>query len=427
MKEKLKSLTAVFYTPVLIYFVLFVVISLVAIAAATPLAHIQYPGQNFIMRQTIFFIVGLVATFLVMLIGMKWLRFLRWPLYIVSTILLLVIFFYGDNSLDNCISRPDMLIPCLNGATRWINLGAFQLQPSEFLRIALILVTADVIQRHNEKYLHKQRTHLTDLWLIIKAIAVAVLPTLLIFQQRDTGITILILITTAFMLVTAGIKWTYIVVVGGGALFIATTFITLVRYNPDFLLSFDFIEAYQLDRFVGWFDPFSELNHRGMQLGRGLLGMGTGGITGHGFRSFAIFFPEAHTDFIFAVIGMDFGMIGSMFVIIVSLLFNFSVLNTAVLNRDHFNSHVCVGIFASLMAQQFWNIGMVLGILPISGVTLPFISHGGSSILASMIMLGLALASHIEGLTIKRNTTIFREDVIYFEEKDTKYSKMGKN
>lgn len=418
MREKLKSLTAVFYTPILIYFVLFVVISLVAIAAATPLAHVQYPGQNFIMRQVIFFGVGLVAAFVVMLIGMKWLRILRWPLYMICVALLFLIFFYGDNSIDNCISRPDMLIPCINGATRWINLGPFQLQPSEFLRIALILVTADVIQRHNEKTAHDQRTHFTDLWLIIKAIAVAVLPTALIFQQRDTGITVLILLTTAFMLVTAGIKWSYIIIVGGGAIFGTITFITLARYNPDVILNTGLVDPYMLDRFIGWFDPFAELYHRGRQLGMGLLGMGTGGITGHGFRSFAIFFPEAHTDFIFAVIGMDFGMIGSMFVITVSLLFNFSVLNTAVLNRDHYNSHVCVGIFASLMTQQFWNIGMVLGILPISGVTLPFISHGGSSVLASMIMLGLVLSSHVEGLTIKRNTTVFREAVVYYEESD---------
>jgi len=417
MKEKLKSLTAVFYTPILIYFVLFVVISLVAIAAATPLAQIQYPDDNFIMRQMFFFAVGLVAAFFVMLIGMKWLRVLRWPLYLICVALLFVIFFVGDNSLEGCTFHRDMLIPCINGATRWINLGFINLQPSEFLRIALILVTADVIQRHNEKILHDRRTHFTDLWLILKALMVAILPSALIFQQRDTGITILILLTTAFMLVTAGIKWSYIIIVGGGAIFGAITFITLVRYNPDVLLGTSLVKDYMLNRFTGWFDPFSLIQHEGMQLSRGLLGMGTSGIFGHGFRSSAIFFPEAHTDFIFAVIGMDFGMIGSMFVILVSLLFNFSVLNTAVLNRDHFNSHVCVGIFASLMTQQFWNIGMVLGILPITGVTLPFVSHGGSSVLASMIMLGLVLSSHIEGLTIKRNTTVFREDIVYYEEK----------
>ena len=417
MKEKLKSLTAVFYTPILIYFVLFVVISLVAIAASAPLTQVQYPGDNFVMRQAVFFTIGLVATVLVVFIGMKWLRFFRWVLYLICVILLFIIFFYGDNSHANCVSRPDMLIPCINGATRWVNLGFINLQPSEFLRIALILVTADVIQRHNEKVTHELRTHFTDLWLIIKAIAVAILPSALIFQQRDTGITVLILLTTAFMLITAGIKWSYIIIVGGGTLFVTTTFITLVRYNPDVLLNTGLVEDYMLLRFTGWFDPFSLLQHEGRQLGMGLLGMGTGGITGHGFRSFASFFPEAHTDFIFAVIGMDFGMIGSMFVITVSLFFNFSVLNTAVLNRDHYNSHVCVGIFASLMTQQFWNIGMVLGILPISGVTLPFISHGGSSVLASMIMLGLVLSSHIEGLTIKRNTTVFREDIVYLEEK----------
>lgn len=414
MKEKLKSLTSVFYTPILIYFVFFVIISLVAIATATPVAHLQYSG-NFVARQLIFFSVGIFVAFIVMLFGMKWIRFLRWILYLAFFGLLILIFMLGE--LEPC-HYEGLLVPCLNGANRWINLPGFQIQPSEFMRIALILVIADVIQRHNEKFLHENRTFKSDLWLIIKSLVVIVAPLFLIFEQPDSGITILILVTTAFMLVTAGIKWTYILVVGGGAIFVASTFLTLVRYNPETLTNTGFIEQYQIDRFDGWIDPFGTIGHQGRHLSYGLIAMGSGGILGNGFQSNAVFFPEAHTDFIFATIGMDFGMVGSAIVIGISLLFNFSVLNVAVLNRDHYNSHVCVGIFASLMAQQFWNVGMILGILPITGVTLPFISHGGSSVLASMIMLGLVLASHVEGLTITRNTTIYREDISYLEEKE---------
>jgi len=414
MKEKLKSLTAVFYTPILIYFVLFVAISLIAISSATPLAHVQYTG-NFVTRQIAFFGVGIVVVILVMFFELKRMRFLRWVLYLSFMGLLLLIAFEGE--IDPC-QREGLLIPCINGATRWIDLGFTNLQPSEFMRIAIILVTADIIQRHNEKYSLTKRTFKADFWLIVKTLLVIIAPAALIYGQPDTGITILILVTTAFMLITAGIKWTYILVVLGSVIFITSAFLTLVRYNPEVLTSTIFFEQYQLDRFNGWFDPFGSISGDGRHLAYGLLGMASGGIFGNGYRSHAEFFPEAHTDFIFAVIGMDFGMVGSTIVITLSLLFNFSILNIAVLNRDHYNSHVCVGVFASLMAQQFWNIGMILGILPITGVTLPFISHGGSSVLASMIMLGLILSSHVEGLTIKRNTTIYREDISYLDEKE---------
>ena len=414
MKEKLKSLTAVFYTPILIYFVFFIAISLAAIASATPLAHVQYTG-NFVARQIAFFGIGIVVVFLVMFFELKHMRFLRWFLYFMFLGLLVAIFIIGEN--DPCHSEG-LLIPCRNGATRWIDLGFTNLQPSEFVRIAIILVTADIIQKHNEKYSLDKRTFKSDFWLIVKSLLIIIAPAVLIYEQPDTGITILVLVTTAFMLITAGIKWTYILAVLSGAIFVASTFLTLVRYNPEILTNTRFIDHYQIARFDGWFDPFGSISGDGRHLAYGLMGMGSGGIFGNGFRSHTEFFPEAHTDFIFAVIGMDFGMVGSTVVITLSLLFNFSILNIAVLNRDHYNSHVCVGIFASLMAQQFWNIGMVLGILPITGVTLPFISHGGSSVLASMIMLGLILSSHVEGLTIKRNTTVYREDIIYIDEKE---------
>ena len=419
MKEKLKSLTAVFYTPILIYFIFFVIISLVAIASATPLARVQYTG-NFVLRQIIFFGAGIVVAFFVMLFELKRLRYLRWILYGLCFILLLVIFIVGE-TYPSCVSMG--LIPCINGATRWINLPGFQIQPSEFMRIALILVVADVIQKHNEKFLHESRTFKSDLWLIIKAFLVILAPTALIYTQPDTGITILVFITTIIMLITAGIKWTYILGAGAIAAVITVTFLSLIINEPEVLFNVRLFDRqiffpHQFNRIYGWIDPFQSISGIGRQLSYGLMAMASGGIFGNGFQSFTLFFPEPHTDFIFAVIGMDFGMIGSMVVIGVSLLFNFSILNIAILNRDHYNGHVCVGIFASLMTQQFWNIGMTLGILPITGVTLPFISHGGSSVLASMVMLGLVLSSHVEGLTIKRNTTVYREGVSYLEEKE---------
>ena len=408
MKEKLSKFSAILYTPTLIYFTLFVVISLIAIASATPVARVQYRDGNFVLRQLIFFGVGAVAMISVLFFGVKRLRFIRWIIYLIFLALLGIIFYFN--------SPPDYgpeWIRHINGATRWIDLEFILLQPSEFMRIALILVIADVIQKHNEKTPHENRTLKSDFWLIIKALAIAIVPSFLIYDQPDSGITILILITIAFMLLASGIKWIYIVVVAGVAVSFTYTFLILARYYPDVLINTGIIQDYQLDRFNGWFDPFGTISGDGRHLALGLIGMGSGGIFGNGFQSSTIFFPEAHTDYIFAVIGMDFGMIGGVIVIGASLLFNFAILNTAVLNRGHYNSHVCVGIFTSLMSQQFWNIGMTLGIIPISGVTLPFISHGGSSVLACMIMLGIILSSHVEGRELNHSETTFREDIVY--------------
>ena len=413
MKDYLNKFRALLYTPILIYVFLLIGVSLIAIYSSMPLALFQYPDSgNFVIRQLLFFGVGAVALICILFFGMEKIRLLRWWIYGFFMLLLLLLF-------------ADRLIPGIsfswvqeiNGATRWIDLGLLSLQPSEFMRIALILVIADVIQKHNDRYPAPLKTSGADFKLILKTLALIALPAALIFFQPDSGITILILVTTAVMLLAAGIKWRYIITVAAIAFVVISIFITTVTQYPDFLINTLGIEAYQISRFNGWFDPFASISGDGRQLAHGLIGMGTGGLFGHGIRSGVVFFPEAHTDFIFSVIGKDFGLIGAMAVVTLYALFNFEILNTAALNRNHYNGSVCAGIFASLMAQQFWNIGMTIGILPISGVTLPFISHGGSSVLASMILLGLILSSYVEGAKIKRFEANYQEHVLYLKTK----------
>ena len=150
---------------------------------------------------------------------------------------------------------------------------------------------------------------------------------------------------------------------------------------------------------------------------QGLLAIGSGNLIGNGFQSAHIYFPEAHTDFIFAVIGMDFGLIGTLITITLCGLFDYEILNTATLNRGHYNSYVCIGIFGMLFFQQIQNIVMTLGLLPITGITLPFISYGGSSSLSYMILFGIVLASYIEGIKIKHNEVDYHERTLYLKTK----------
>ena len=408
MKEYLSKFKDVFYTPKLIYFFLLVAISLLSIALSVPIIIRQNHTAAVVARQVVFFVAGGVVMVGVLFLEMKRLRFLSWTLYAICFLALLPLFAEGHIPGVSFSWVPDV-----NGATRWLQFPGipFQLQPSEFMRIAIILVLGDVIQRHNEKYPHRTRTSKTDFFLILKSLATIVLPSILIYMQPDSGITLLILLTTAIMLLASGIKWRYILAVGGLGFVVVYLFITLVSTYPEFLIDTIGIKAYQISRFDGWFDPFGTISGYGRQLAMGLLALGSGGLFGNGFQSGIVYFPEAHTDFIFAVIGKDFGLLGSLTVIIVYILFNFEILNTATSNRGHYNSHVCVGIFASLMAQQLWNIGMTIGLLPISGVTLPFISHGGSSVLASMIMLGIVLSSYIEGKTLKHKDATYQEGI----------------
>ena len=310
------------------------------------------------------------------------------------------------------------LVKELNGAASWYELpGIGTIQPSEFMKIGLVLVVADIIQSHNERYPHLNRTFRTDFIMLLKIMAAVLPPALLIFIQPDSGITMIILFFIAIMIFASGIQWRYIVTVGGIAALVIVGFILLVGVFPEFLINVLKVQPYKLSRFYGWFDPFGTTSGDGYQLSLGLLAIGSGNLIGNGFQSSTIYFPEAHTDFIFAVIGMDFGLIGTLITVTLCGLFDYEILNTATLNRGYYNSYVCTGVFGMLFFQQIQNIGMTIGLLPITGVTLPFVSYGGSSSLSYMILFGLVLASYIEGIKIKHNEVDYHERTLYLKTK----------
>jgi len=412
MKDYLTKFSVLLYTPILIYVFFLVGFSLVAIYSSYPLSQEQYPiGNNFVTRQLLFFGIGTVMLIIVLLLGLERMRLLRWWIYGGVMVLLLGIFIHTHTS----ISIP--FVFGTKGATRWYRIGPLSLQPSEFMRIALILVISDLIQTHNRMYSQLKGKIKSDFMLIIKVLIVILPPAILIYLQPDSGITLLILVTTAIMLLIGGIQWRYVIIIGGLAVIIITLFVVTASRYPEFLTNTLGIAPYRISRFSGWFDPFGTISGEGNQLARGMVAIGSGGLLGNGFQSRVIYFPEAHTDFIFAVIGKDFGLMGTLAVIVLYGLFDFEVLNTSILNENPYNRLVSSGIFASLMAQQFWNIGMCLGLLPISGLTLPFISHGGSSVLASMILLGLILSSYVEGTRFKTQKVSVQEHILYLKTK----------
>ena len=415
MRNILNKFKVLFYNPIIVYLILIIGIGVVAIQSASPLFKINYAAthDNNAFKQLLFIGIGAVIAVFIIIIGIERIRALRWWIYGFWMIPLLGLFAYKKLHL------PIPFVKDLNGAVSWYELpgGLGTIQPSEFMKIGLVLVVADIIQRHNERYPHIRRTFKTDLNLLMKIMAAILPPSILIFIQPDSGVTMIILFFIAIMIFSSGIQWRYILTVGGIVIVLIATFILLVGVFPEFLTGTLGIDAYKLSRFFGWFDPFGTMDKYGMQLAKGLLAIGSGNLIGNGFQSAHVYFPEAHTDFIFAVIGMDFGLIGTLITITLCGLFDYEILNTATLNRGHYNSYVCIGIFGMLFFQQIQNIGMTIGLLPITGITLPFISYGGSSSLSYMILFGIVLASYIEGIKIKHNEVDYHERTLYLKTK----------
>ena len=415
MRNILNKFKVLFYNPIIVYLILIIGIGVVAIQSASPLFKINYAAthDNNAFKQLLFIGIGAVIAVFIIIIGIERIRALRWWIYGFWMIPLLGLFAYKKLHL------PIPFVKDLNGAVSWYELpgGLGTIQPSEFMKIGLVLVVADIIQRHNERYPHIRRTFKTDLNLLMKIMAAILPPSILIFIQPDSGVTMIILFFIAIMIFSSGIQWRYILTVGGIVIVLIATFILLVGVFPEFLTGTLGIDAYKLSRFFGLFDPFGTMDKDGMQLAKGLLAIGSGNLIGNGFQSAHVYFPEAHTDFIFAVIGMDFGLIGTLITITLCGLFDYEILNTATLNRGHYNSYVCIGIFGMLFFQQIQNIGMTIGLLPITGITLPFISYGGSSSLSYMILFGIVLASYIEGIKIKHNEVDYHERTLYLKTK----------
>ena len=402
------------YNPIIVYLILLIGIGIVAIQSALPLAKINYPNNppNYATKQLLFITLGAIIAGLIVMIGMDRIRALRWWIYGFWMIPLIGLFIHARTPINVPFAKE------LNNAVSWYNIpGIGTLQPSEFMKIGIALVVADIIQSHNERYPHISRTFKTDFQLLCKIMAAVLPPSLLIFEQPDSGVTMIILFFVAMMIFASGIQWRYILSVATLVAIVVTLFILLVGVFPDFLTNTLGIQSYKLNRFYAWFDPFGTMANEGMQLAKGLLAIGSGNLIGNGYQSLTTYFPEAHTDFIFAVIGMDFGLIGTLITVILCGLFDLEILNTATLNRGYYNSYVCIGIFGMLLFQQIENIGMTIGLVPITGVTLPFISYGGSSSLSYMLLFGIILASYIEGVKIKHNEVDYHERTLYLKTK----------
>ena len=347
----------------IISLLLFFIISILTIKSAEELI----PYDNLMIKQLIWYLIGFLLIFLIIKIGNKNIYDKINILYIIGNISLIGLFFVSPINNSRC----------------WYQIkGIGTIQPSEFMKIILILMLASCIKKFNDE--HKNPTVLEEFKFLIKILFIVFIPSILTFLEPDTGVVLIYLLITTIMLFISGIRYRWFIILFSLLFILTGSVIAIYFINTDlFIKIFGTSFFLRVDRLLSW------SNSSGYQLENGLASIGAGGLFGYGLNNTPIYFPEPQTDFIFAVYANNFGFLGSLFLIGLILFFDIKLITIAKKNKNLMNKYVISGIIGMLIYQQFQNIGMTFGLMPITGITLPFISYGGSSLLSYMLMMGI--------------------------------------
>jgi len=326
----------------------------IIILAGFSLSLLATPPEGFFNSQLIFFIIGVGLFFVVSQIDWQIYKSLAIILYFIALILLIITFFG----------------PQVRGATRWIEIFGVRWQPSELVKPLIIISLASFFSNRSPK-------ELKNLFLGL----LLVLPMgLLTFRQPDLGNTVIIIGIWLGVVYGAGLPFFY-------GLAIMLTFILILP------LGWFFLKNYQKLRLVTFLNPFFDPAGAGYNSIQSMIAVGSGQLFGRGLgqgsQSHLLFLPEYHTDFIFASLIEELGFIGGIIVIAAYAVLLYRILQITRETKDLFAVFLLLGIFSQLLLHIFVNIGMNLGFLPITGITLPLLSYGGSSILSTMILLGI--------------------------------------
>ena len=358
------------------------VIGVVAIYIAV--SH-DYPNNVWpiLGQQLAWIALGIIFSFVVMFFNTKFLWESTPYLYGLGlALMVLPLVFYNPS------------LVAATGAKNWVSIGGYTLfQPSEFMKISYILMLAYVIVTFTKKYKDQARTigldFLLILWMIVFTIPVLVLLAL----QSDLGTAMVFVAIFAGLVLLSGVSWKIIVPV----------FVTVVSAITGFLAIFITkdgrafmhqlgMPTYQINRILAWLNPFDYAQTTTYQQAQGQIAIGSGGVFGQGFNVSNLLIPVRESDMIFTVIAEDFGFIGSVVVIALYLLLIYRMLKITLKSNNQFYTYISTGFIMMLLFHIFENIGAVTGLLPLTGIPLPFISQGGSAIISNLIGVGLLLS-----------------------------------
>lgn len=344
-------------------YVMFIVI-LAAIGIVMLYSAANGNWSPWVINQLIRFGMGFAVMIVLALTDIKLLLRYAYIFYFITLILLVVVEVAGHTGM---------------GATRWINLGFIKLQPSEFMKIAMVLVLARYFHTSSLQSIESVRG-------IIPPLLMAIFPAFLIVLQPDLGTALMLIFTTAAMFFAVGVQiWKFVVVFIGGLVTIP--------------FAWHFLHDYQQNRVLTFLNPERDPLGAGYHIIQSKIALGSGGVFGKGFlkgsQSHLNFLPEKHTDFIFTMLSEEFGLVGAVLVVILNILILAYSYSFALKSTSYFGKLLAIGLATNYFMYVFINIAMVLGLLPVVGIPLPLISYGGTVMLSIMASFGIILCVHI--------------------------------
>ena len=322
--------------------------------------EILFHTKSHFSKLVVFFPLMILIAFC----NIRWWHNLSYLFYIAIILLLIYVSFFGIKS---------------SGSRRWMDLYLFNLQPSELMKIAIILCLA--------KYYHRVKIeNVNSVISIMTVITIILIPIIMVLSQPDLGTSILIASSGLIVLWLGGVKIKYFIY----------SFIVFLISLP-FVISF--LKPYQKLRILTFLDPDRDPLGAGYQIIQSKIAIGSGGLEGKGFlkgtQSYLDFLPEKHTDFIFTLFSEEFGFIGSVGLLVLYSIIIIRILRIGAISRSNFSRLFCFGFAFAIFIYIVVNLSMVLGLLPIVGSPLPIMSYGGSSMLATMIGFGIVLSAKI--------------------------------
>jgi rod shape determining protein RodA len=317
--------------------------------------------------------VGVIVLFLMVSFDYRFLKIYAGFVYLVSILALVLVRIPGLGATDST-----------GTAQRWFEIAGLQITPSEFTKLALIVMLAAVLSRI--------RTAAPSLADVAKVLILSLVPLVLVFLQPDIGTSIGITAIVVGMLIVAGTRARHLLVL---------SIVGIIAIL--FVFQTGMVEDFQRERLLAFIDPTSVSADVRYNLDQSLIAVGSGGMLGkgylHGTQTNLDYVPEQHTDFIFTVAGEEFGFVGAMALLALFALLLWRAIRVAWLAKDPFGTYIAAGIATMFAIQMFVNIGMVIGIMPITGIPLPFLSYGGTSILVSFAAIGLLENIHMRRFT----------------------------
>ncbi|WP_029330985.1 FtsW/RodA/SpoVE family cell cycle protein [Exiguobacterium oxidotolerans] len=388
--NRFKSFTQRYDNTLLFLLGCLMIISVIAIYTAQPFLQGAISEINFMAKQIQWYIIGFIALSVVILIDYEQLKRFHWYLYgagILSLIGLVVL-------------RNTPLVANIKGAYGWYQLPVIgTVQPAEFMKFFLIVTLAAVISEHNARYVQHER----DFLLLLKMVGVTLLPLALIIIQPDLGIGLILCVILACAMLLSGLNWKWLLTMVILFTISIVGFFYLFYFQNDLLATF--FPGHAMNRIMAWLQPFEYADDLSYQLVQSINAIGSGQMFGVGYGKLQVSVPELHTDFIFTAISAHYGFIGAAVVLVILFLFIYRLIQIALETADPFGTYIVTGYVAMFTFQIFQNIGMTMGVLPITGLPLPFISYGGSTMIVNLVGLGLIMA-----IASQSRVSMFDED-----------------